>query len=105
MPYASTMFVKPSSKYNKTTKKRYSIYQLCESYRLDGHVRQRLIIGLGKLEELPGDERILFLCRCIEELLTQNDNKLPLPHEDGTVEKLARFYFGEMKKKAMIGRL
>ena len=53
MEYTCTMFVKPLSKYNKTTKERYSLYQLCESCCLDGRVRQRVIIGLGKLEELP----------------------------------------------------
>ena len=45
------MFIKPLTKYNKTTGKHYTLYQLCESYRLDDRIRHRVIIGLGKLEE------------------------------------------------------
>ena len=51
------MFVKPLVKYNKTTKQRYNIYQLCESFRLDDRIRHRVIIGLGKLDELPDELR------------------------------------------------
>jgi transposase len=92
------MFVKPLVKYNKSTRQRYNIYQLCENFRLDGRVRQRCIIGLGKLEGLQ-EGQIKFLGKRIEELITQNDNKLPLIQEDEAVEKLARYYFGEIKKK------
>jgi len=51
------MFIKPFPKYNKTTKERYTIYRLCESYRFDGHIRHRTIIGFGKLDELPEEEQ------------------------------------------------
>lgn len=50
------MFVKPLVKYNKNTRQRYNIYQLCESFRLDGRIRHRVIVGLGKLDDLPGEE-------------------------------------------------
>ena len=64
------MFIKPFSKYNKTTEKHYTIYQLCESYRLDGRTRHHLIIGLGKLEEkLHTVEEIKRLGKRIEEKL------------------------------------
>jgi uncharacterized protein Veg len=63
------MFVKPLSKYNKTTKEHYSLYQLCESFRLDGCVRQRVIFGLGNLDELPTDAQKMRLGKRIEEML------------------------------------
>ena len=91
------MFVKPLVKYNKTKKQRYNIYQLCESFRLDDRIRHRVIIGLGKLDELPGEEQKKLLGKRIEELLTRQDNRLSLCSLDATVEKLAHYYYGEIK--------
>jgi transposase len=93
------MFVKPLVKYNKTTKQRYNIYQLCESFRLDDRIRHRIIIGLGKLDELPGEEQKKLLGKRVEEMLTGQDNSLLLCDLDATVEKLAHYYYGEIKKK------
>jgi len=93
------MFIKPLVKYNKTTKQRYNIYQLCESFRLDARVRHRVIIGLGKLEELSGEEQKKLLGKRIEELLVGQHNQLPLNKIDETVEKLAHYYYEEIKKK------
>ena len=93
------MFVKPHVKYNKTTQQRYNIYQLCESFRLDGRVSHRVIIGLGKLEELPSEEQKKLLGKRIEEFLTGQNNRLSLTPVDETVERLAHYYYGEIKKK------
>lgn len=93
------MFVKPLVKYNKTTKQRYNVYQLCESFRLDGRIRHRVIIGLGKLDELGSEEEIKFLGKRIEELLPGQDNILSFCKQNETVEKLAHYYIGEIKKK------
>lgn len=93
------MFVKPLIKYNKTTKQRYNVYQLCESFRLDGRVRHRTIIGFGKLEELPSEEQKKLLGKRVEELLTKQTSSLPLNALDEQVEKLARYYYQEIKKK------
>ncbi len=93
------MFVKPQVKYNKSTKQRYNIYQLCESFRLDGRIRHRVIIGLGKLDDLPEEEQKKLLGKRIEELLTVQGNSLSLCEPDEVVEKLAYYYFGEIKKK------
>lgn len=93
------MFVKPLIKYNKTTKTRYNIYQLCESFRLDGRVRHRCIIGFGKLEGLQ-EEQIKLLGKRVEELLTGKSNRLPFDEDrDTSVEKLARYYYEEIRKK------
>lgn len=93
------MFIKPLVKYNKTTKQRYNIYQLCESFRLDGRVRHRTIIGFGKLEELPGEEHKKLLGKRVEELLTRQAMRLPLGDIDEKVETLAHYYYQEIKKK------
>jgi hypothetical protein len=93
------MFVKPLIKYNKTTKQRYNVFQLCESFRLDGRVRHRTIIGFGKLEELPGEDQKKLLGKRVEELLTKQTSSLPLNTVDEKVEKLARYYYQEIIKK------
>jgi len=92
------MFVKLLFKYNKTTKERYSIYQLCESYRLDGRVRHHIILGLGKLEELATDEQKIRLGKRIEEIL-QGTSRLPLEEPDEKVEQLALHFYNEIVKK------
>lgn len=92
------MFVKPLSKYNKTTKERYSLYQLCESYRLDGRVRHRVIIGLGKLEDLPNDQQKIRLGKRIEEMV-QGKMRLPLEGPDEQVERLAKGYYNKIRIK------
>jgi hypothetical protein len=92
------MFIKPLTKYNKTTGKHYTLYQLCESYRLDDRIRHRVIIGLGKLEEkLDTVEKIKHLGRRIEEKL-KGQNALPL-NDDKKIEDLANYYYQEIKKK------
>lgn len=93
------MFVKPLVKYNKTTKQRYNIFQLCESFRLDGRVRHRVIIGLGKLDELPDEEQKKMLGKRIEDLLTGQSNNLEFYKSDETLEKLAHYYCSEIRKK------
>ena len=91
------MFVKPLVKYNKSTKQRYNVYQLCESFRLDGRIRHRVIVGLGKLVDLPGEEQKNLLGKRVEELLTGQGGRLSLYEPDGVVEKLAHYYLAEIK--------
>ncbi|MBN1768725.1 MAG: IS1634 family transposase, partial [Prolixibacteraceae bacterium] len=93
------MFVKPLVKYNKSTKQRYNIYQLCESFRLDGRIRHRVIVGLGKLDDLPTEAQKKLLGKRVEELLTGQGNSLSLFETDEAVEKLAHYYLSEIKKK------
>ncbi len=91
------MFVKPLSKYNKTTKERYSLYQLCESFRLDGRVRHRVIIGLGKLEGLSIEQK-LQLGKRIEEMV-QGKMRLPLEQPDEQVERMALHFYKQIVEK------
>ena len=96
--YTCTMFVKPLSKYNKTTKERYSLYQLCESFRLDGRVRQRVIIGLGKLEGLSTGDQKIQLGKRIEEML-EGEIQTLFSNVGQDVERLARHFYSEILKK------
>jgi transposase len=93
------MFVKPLSRYNKTSKQRYHLYQLCESFRLDGRIRHRVVIGLGKLEELPGDAQKKLLGKRIEELLVGQTNQLSSCKAEEDIERLAHHFYKEIKKK------
>ena len=93
------MFTKPFSKYNSTTKERYTIYKLCESYRINGYIRHRTIIYFGKLDELESVEEKKLLARRIEKMLKGGLNTLTVEIIDKKVEKLARHYYGEIKKK------
>jgi len=93
------MFIKPLPKYNKKTQEHYTVYQLCESYRLDGRVRHRIIIGLGKLEDkLQTVEQIKRLGKRIEEKL-KGQNPLPFNSKDEKIESLAEYYYAEIIKK------
>ncbi len=93
------MFIKVYSKYNKTTRERYTIYRLCESYRIDGYNRHRTIIGFGKLEELPGVEQKKQLALRVEEMLKYGPGKLGLGNADDKVEELALHFYHEIKVK------
>jgi hypothetical protein len=93
------MFIKPFPKYNRTTKERYTIYRLCESYRFDGHIRHRTIVGFGKLEELETVGQKKLLGKRVEEMLKGGIDTLCLDPIDEKVEKLARHFYQEIKNK------
>lgn len=93
------MFIKPFSKYNKTTKQRYWVYSLYECYRMNGSIRQRSIIGLGKLEELDTSEQRKSLGSRIEEMIRNGSNTLPIGVIDEKVERLALYFYSEIKAK------
>jgi hypothetical protein len=93
------MFVKALVKYNKTTKQRYNVYQLCESFRLDDSIRHRVIVGLCKLDDPPGEGQMKHLGRRIEELLTGQGINLSLFETEDVVEKLTKYFLVVIKKK------
>ena len=93
------MFIKPFPRYNRTTKQRYTIYRLCESYRFDGHIRHRSIIGFGKLEELETDDEKKLLAKRVEDMLQNGPNKLPIYKTSERIEELAIHYYIEILKK------
>ena len=93
------MFIKPYFKQNKTTGERYTVYKLCESYRLNGGIHHRIIIGFGRLEELETVEQKKLLATRIEDMLTNGGNVLPTSVADEMVEQLARQFCAEILKK------
>jgi len=93
------MFVKPYLKQNLTTGERYTVYKLCEGYRVNGQVAHRIIASFGRLDELDTDERKKLLGKRIEELLINGGSTLPTCAADEQVEQLAHYYFQEIKRK------
>lgn len=93
------MFIKPYLKHNRTTNERYSVYKLVEGYRYEGHVRHRVIINFGKLEEFDRDEEIKLLGRRVEDMLKNGINKLQTYEIDEKIEDLARHYYKEIIRK------
>ena len=98
--YFHNMFIKPFSKYNKTSGERYITYKLCESYRLDGGVHHRTIIGFGRLDELETVEQKKLLPMRVEELVINGGNTLSTCVTDEQVEKLARHFYTVIKQKS-----
>ncbi|MBP9015885.1 MAG: transposase, partial [Candidatus Atribacteria bacterium] len=84
------MFVKTITKTDKKTKKRYSYYRLCESYRVGDNPRHRTILNLGSLTELPNRQDHKLLADRIEQILRGEQPLFPLENEQ--IERLARHY-------------
>jgi hypothetical protein len=63
-----------------------------------------VVIGLGKLEELPGDDSKKLLGKRIEELVIGQTRQLPANQVEDNVEKLAHHYYKEIKKKYGYGQ-
>ncbi len=62
------MFIKSIRKYCQSEKTTHTHFRLSESYRDEhGFPRQRMVLGLGRLPELPDfDHKVLFLERLNE---------------------------------------
>jgi transposase len=93
------MFIKPFFKYNKTTGERYTVYKLCESYRLNGSIHHRIIIGFGRLEELKTVEQKKLLASRVEELVINGGNCIATSLADEVIENLARHFYNEIRDK------
>jgi hypothetical protein len=87
------MFIKPFFKHNRTTGERYTVYKLCEGYRLNGGIYHCLRIGFGRLEELETVGLKKLLATCVEELIANGGNSLSTSAVDEQVEQLALYYF------------
>ena len=96
------MYFKTIRKYIKAEKTSHYYYRLCESYRDEhGTVRQRMVLGLGRLLELPDfDQRALFLKRLNE--LIHNKSTLFSASTNLAVEQLAQQYYQELKQRGKI---
>lgn len=96
------MFIKAYNKYNKTTREQYWVYKMVESYRRPGTVCHHIIVNFGRLETLTTTEQRKLLAQRVEQLITNGGNTLSTSAADEEVERLARYYYNEVKSK---GRL
>jgi hypothetical protein len=103
--YLCNVYIKSIRKYCQAEKTTHTYFRLSESYRdANGFPRQRMVLGLGRLLELPDfDQKILFLERLNE--LIKGKPTLFSPSYDEKVEQLAQYYYGELKKKKKIDRV
>lgn len=87
------MFLKSVQKYCKAQNARLNYYRLSESYRDEfGFPRQRMVMGLGRLDELPDIKQKVQLAERINELIKGEAN-LFVGDIDEKVEKLAQHYY------------
>lgn len=95
------MFIKSIRKYCQAEKTTHTYFRLSESYRDEhGFARQRMVLGLGRLPELPDfDQKVLFLKR-LNELIKRTPTLFsPV---DEKVEQLAQHYYSELKRKKKV---
>jgi transposase len=84
------MFIKKIDKYSSKTGRSYFTYRLCESYRIDGKVRHRNILNVGKLENVRKED-FKLLCDRIEQKVRGINMLFPnLPEQ---LEKEAEFIY------------
>lgn len=104
--YFCGMFIKPFFKYNKSTKERYTVYKLCESYRKNGGTYHHIIVGFGKLDELESVEEKKLLASRVEALIKNGGMTLPHTAADEKIETLAHRFYNEIcsKKRYDVGR-
>lgn len=98
------MFIKSIRKYCQSDKTTHTYFRLSESYRDEyGFPRQRMVLGLGRLPELPDfDHKVLFLERLNE--LIKGTPTLFSPIDE-KIEQLAQHYYGELKRKKKVDRV
>ena len=99
------MYIKAIRKYCQSEKTTHTYFRLSESYRDEsGFPRQRMILGLGRLPELPDfDQKVVFLERLNE--LIKGKPTLFSSDKDEMTEQLAQHYYQELKKKKKIDRV
>jgi transposase len=84
------MFIKKIDKSNRKNGKNYFTYRLCESYRIDGKVRHRGILNLGKLGSIPREQHKLLCDRLEEKLNGVSSLFLKIPE---CVEREAEYFY------------
>lgn len=90
------MYVRKVTKKNNKPGKSYQYYRLIHAYRIGDKTRQKVVLNLGKLEELSPDKHKLLADR-IEELLT--GASALFSNTDPQIEKLARHFSQKIIKE------
>lgn len=89
------MFLKAVPKKDKSTGITYTYYRLCEGFRIDGKIRHRNIMSLGRLDQLTTDQQRKQLADHIEQLYKNLPS--PLFPSDIIVEQLARQFAARLR--------
>ena len=97
------MYIKTIRKYCQAEKTTHTYFRLSESYRDEyGIARQRMVLGLGRLPELPDfDQKVLFLER-LNELIKGKPTLFSC--KDEQVEQLSQHFYAQLKQKKKIDR-
>lgn len=90
------MFIRKVTKKNKNSDKTYDYYRLTHSYRVGNKTRQRVLLNLGKLENLAEDKHKVLADK-IEEILTGAVGLFT--DHDAQVENLAQSFAKEIITK------
>src|SRR5690554_2050558 len=95
------MFIKTIRKYCLSEQATHTYFRLSESYRDEyGIARQRMVLGLGRLLELPDfDDKILFLER-LNELIKGKPTIFSCKQDK--IEQLAQHYYAQLKQKKKV---
>ena len=95
------MYIKTIRKYCLAEQTTHTYFRLSESYRDEyGIARQRMVLGLGRLPELPDiDHKVLFLKR-LNELIKGKPTLFSCKEEK--VEQLAQHYYAQLKLKKKV---
>ena len=92
--YLYGMFIKAVQKRKAGTNENPLYFRLCESYRDSlGKTRQRMIIALGYMEELPRWSDKQELCRCLNDMVLHNQRPLC---DNPYIIELANHYYQKM---------
>lgn len=94
------MFLKSAEIKEKNTGKTYRYYKLCESYRIGNKTRHQTVLFLGKIEEIETNEERKLLADRIEQLLSGGQTLFSSATPDH-IEKLARHYYAQIKRKGL----
>jgi len=93
------MFIKRIDKSSSKTGQTYFTYRLCESYRIDGKVRHRNILNVGKLENIRKED-FKLLCDRIEQKV-KGINPL-FPNIPDHIEKEAEFFYRRILNERLL---
>ena len=88
------MFIKAVQKLKAGTNENPMYFRLCESYRDSlGKPRQRMIIALGYMEDLPRWADKQELCRCLNDMVLRNQRPMC---DNPYIIELANHYYQKM---------
>ncbi|GHU74120.1 hypothetical protein FACS189413_18820 [Bacteroidia bacterium] len=88
------MFIKGVQKHKAGTNDNPIYFRLCESYRDSfGKTRQRMIMALGYMEELPRWSDKQILCRCLNDMVLRHQHAIC---DNPQIVELANYFYQKL---------